>query len=119
MCAIDEMFGYILQSRVDLGVNYEGWGVDDVSGYLNDYINDEDGSTAQSIYETVISDPGLLLPYTVGHIKMIKLREKAERKLGDSFDAKEFHQLILDTGIVPFEIMEEELDNYIAGKKGR
>ena len=55
----------------------------------------------------------------VGHIKMIKLREKAERKLGDSFDAKEFHQLILDTGIVPFEIMEEELDNYIAGKKGR
>ena len=45
--------------------------------------------------------------------------EKAERKLGDSFDAKEFHQLILDTGIVPFEIMEEELDNYIAGKKGR
>ena len=119
MCAIDEMFGYILQSRVDLGVNYEGWGVDDVSGYLNDYINDEDGSTAQSIYETVISDPGLLLPYTVGHIKMIKLREKAERKLGDSFDAKEFHQLILDTGIVPFEIMEEELNNYIAGKKGR
>ena len=118
MCAIDGMFGYILQSRVDLGVNYEGWGVDDVSGYLNDYIYDEDGSTAQSIYETVISDPGLLLPYTVGHIKMIKLREKAERKLGDSFDAKEFHQLILDTGIVPFEIMEEELNSYIAGKKG-
>lgn len=116
MCILDNMLGYILQSRVDLGVNYEGWEIDDVIDYLSTYIND-DGSTSQAIYESVISDPGLLLPYTVGHIKMIKLREKAERKLGDSFDAKEYHQLILDTGIVSFEIMQDELDSYIASKK--
>lgn len=116
MCILDNMLGYILQSRVDIGVNYEGWEIDDVIDYLSTYIND-DGSTSQAIYESVISDPGLLLPYTVGHIKMIKLREKAERKLGDSFDAKEYHQLILDTGIVSFEIMQDELDSYIASKK--
>ncbi len=116
MCILDGMLGYILQSRVDLGVNYEGWELDDVIDYLSTYIND-DGSTSQAIYESVISDPGLLLPYTIGHIKMIKLREKAERKLGDSFDAKEFHQLILDTGIVSFEIMQDELDAYITSKK--
>lgn len=117
MCILDGMLGYILQSRVDLGVNYEGWELDDVIDYLSTYIND-DGSTSQAIYESAISDPGLLLPYTIGHIKMIKLREKAERKLGDSFDAKEFHQLILDTGIVSFEIMQDELDAYITSKKG-
>lgn len=117
MCILDNMLGYVLQSRVDLGVNYEGWEIDDVVDYLSTYIND-DGSTSQGIYESVISDPGLLLPYTVGHIKMIKLREKAERKLGDNFDAKEYHQLILDTGIVSFEIMQDELDSYIASKKG-
>lgn len=118
MCVLDGMLGYILQSRIDLGVNYEGWGIDDISEYLSDYIND-DGTTSQAMYEAVISDPGILLPYTVGHIKMIKLREKAERKLGDSFDAKEYHQLILDTGIVPFEIMENELNNYISEKKSK
>lgn len=118
MCILDNMLGYVLQSRVDLGVNYEGWEIDDVIDYLSTYIND-DGSTSQAIYESVISDPGLLLPYTVGHIKMIKLRERAERKLGDSFDAKEYHQLILDTGIVSFEIMQDELDSYIASKKGK
>ena len=118
MCVLDGMLGYILQSRIDLGVNYEGWGIDEISEYLSDYVNDAD-SVAESMYESVISDPGILLPYTVGHINMIKLREKAERKLGDSFDAKEYHQLILDTGIVPFEIMEEELNNYISEKKSK
>ncbi len=118
MCVLDGMLGYILQSRIDLGVNYEGWGIDEISEYLSDYVNDVD-SVAEAMYESVISDPGILLPYTVGHIKMIKLREKAERKLGDSFDAKEYHQLILDTGIVPFEIMEEELNSYISEKKSK
>ena len=118
MCVLDGMLGYILQSRIDLGVNYEGWGIDEISEYLSAYVNDVD-SVAEAMYESVISDPGILLPYTVGHIKMIKLREKAERKLGDSFDAKEYHQLILDTGIVPFEIMEEELNNYISEKKSK
>lgn len=118
MCVLDGMLGYILQSRIDLGVNYEGWGIDEISEYLSAYVNDVD-SVAEEMYESVISDPGILLPYTVGHIKMIKLREKAERKLGDSFDAKEYHQLILDTGIVPFEIMEEELNNYISEKKSK
>ena len=118
MCVLDGMLGYILQSRIDLGVNYEGWGIDEISEYLSDYVTDVD-SVAEAMYESVISDPGILLPYTVGHIKMIKLREKAERKLGDSFDAKEYHQLILDTGIVTFEIMEEELNNYISEKKSK
>lgn len=118
MCVLDGMLGYILQSRIDLGVNYEGWGIDEISDYLSDYVNDVD-SIAEAMYEAVISDPGILLPYTVGHIKMIKLREKAERKLGDSFDAKEYHQLILDTGIVSFEIMEDELNSYISSKTGK
>lgn len=115
MCVLDNMLGYILQSRIDLGVNYEGWEIDEISDYLSDYVNNVD-ALSEAMYEAVISDPGILLPYTVGHIKMIKLREKAERKLGDSFDAQEYHQLILDTGIVPFEIMEDELNNYISEK---
>ena len=48
---------------------------------------------------------------------MRDLRDKAERKLGDAFDAVEFHKLILDTGIVTFEIMNDELDKYIKAKK--
>lgn len=117
MMVLEDIFGYILQSRVDLGINYEGWSVEDCEEYLKDYLSDV--AVAKDIYEACVSDPGLLLPYTIGHIKMINMRERAERKLGAAFDVAEYHQLILDTGIVPFEIMEEELDKYIDEKKGK
>ena len=45
------------------------------------------------------------------------LRKEAETELGDAFDAVEFHRLILTTGLVTFEIMEEELEQYIELKK--
>ncbi|MGN0375338.1 MAG: DUF885 domain-containing protein [Butyrivibrio sp.] len=111
LMVLDDMFGYILESRIDLGINYEGWDRDECAEYCADY--GIDGETSDEIYEILISDPGLLIPYTVGHIKMRDLREKAETKLGDKFDAVEFHRLITDTGIVTFEIMEDELDKYI------
>lgn len=118
MMVLDDIFGYIVQSRVDLGVNYEGWTREDCVDYLDDYVYGAE-ELADAIFESVVSDPGLLLPYTVGHIKMIDLREQAEKKLGDDFDAKEYHQLILDTGIVSFEIMEDVLDEYIEEKTGK
>lgn len=113
--ALDGLFGYILESRADLGINYEGWNREECAEYLAGY--GIDSSVSDEIFETLVSDPALLIPYTVGHIMMRDMREKAENELGDAFDAVDYHRLIMNTGLVSFEIMDEELDKYIAAKK--
>lgn len=111
----NDMFSYVLCSRVDLGVNYESWTLEDTEDYLDDYIGD-DSETAESIYYSVIGDPGLYLPYTTGHIMMDELKEEAQDQLGDAFNLKEYHQWILDVGIAPFTVYESELDKWIESK---
>lgn len=115
LIVLNDLFGYSLQARVDLGIHYEGWDKEACAEYCAGFGIDRENS--DYIFEVTVSDPGLIVPYAVGHIKMRNLREKAETELEDDFDAVEFHQLILDTGIVSFEIMEEELDKYIESVK--
>lgn len=112
---LNDLYGYVIQSRVDLGVNYEGWTREDCVEYFADFGIDEE--TSDLIFESSVADPGLLLPYTVGHILMRDLRAEAERELDDAFDAVEFNQLIIDTGFVTFEIMEDEVEKYIEEKQ--
>lgn len=112
---VNNLISYICSSRVDIGVNYEGWTIDDVYSYLAQYyeINRE---TATEMFYSAVGDPGVLLPYTVGNILMQDLRDKAEKKLGSGFEALEFHKWILDTGITAFPVYEDRLDDWLAKK---
>lgn len=119
---IDDLLSYVVVSRVDIGVNYEGWDLDDTYRYLKDFIEvdrdyDEEGNTVKYFYDTVTGDPGTFIPYTVGYIKMIDMREHAEEVLGDSFDAVEYHKWIGDMGITSFDIYEEQLELWLAAKQ--
>ncbi len=113
---LNDIFSYILCSRVDIGVNYEGWDIDDSFDYLSQYI-DCDEDTNESIYYSAVGDPGLLLPYTTGYIMMNQMREKAEKELGDNFNAKEYHQWLLNVGVAPFNVYESELDKWLGKSK--
>lgn len=112
---VNNLISYICSSRVDIGVNYEGWTIDDVYSYLAQYyeINRE---TATEMFYSAVGDPGVLLPYTVGNILMQDLRDKAEKKLGSGFEALEFHKWILDTGITAFPVYEDRLEDWLAQK---
>lgn len=112
---VNNLISYICSSRVDIGVNYEGWTIDDVYSYLAQYyeINRE---TATEMFYSAVGDPGVLLPYTVGNILMQDLRDKAEKKLGSGFKALEFHKWILDTGITAFPVYEDRLEDWLAQK---
>ncbi len=116
---LDSMIGYIMSSRIDLGVNYEGWDIDDTYDYISVYFdidNDYDSgdNMAMSMYSAVVGDPGIYLPYTVGHILMNDMREKAEEELGDDFDVKEYNQWLNDVGITSFNVYDEQLDLWLA-----
>jgi uncharacterized protein (DUF885 family) len=63
--------------------------------------------------------PGQAPSYMIGELKILELRERANKALGDKFRLKEFHNMVLDTGIVPLEILEHQTDAYIARAGGR
>ena len=67
--------------------------------------------------ERYIVWPGQALAYKVGMIKIMELREKAEKALGDNYDIKDFHNVVLKNGAVPLTILESLVDQYIADKK--
>ncbi|CAI8163751.1 MAG: Uncharacterised protein [Pseudidiomarina mangrovi] len=55
--------------------------------------------------------------YKIGMIKIIELREKAKAALGDKFDIREFHEVVLENGPIPLDILEQFVDGYIAKNK--
>jgi uncharacterized protein (DUF885 family) len=63
-----------------------------------------------------ISWPGQALAYKMGELKIRELRKKAEDKLKDKFDIREFHGVLLSQGTVTLTILEQMVDKYIAEK---
>lgn len=109
--ALNDLYGYIIESRCDLGINYEGW----TKEYMRDYLSEYGipATSSDSIYDTLQADPGLLLPYTVGHVLLRQYREKAEAILGDSFNPVDYNKMIINCGFVDFDIFEEEFIKYV------
>ena len=63
--------------------------------------------------ERYIVWPGQALSYKIGMLKILELREKAKEKMGQNFNIKSFHSIILDQGIVPLFILEEIVKEWI------
>ena len=63
--------------------------------------------------ERYIVWPGQALSYKIGMLKILELREKAKEKMGQNFNIKSFHSIILDQGIVPLFILEEIVNEWI------
>jgi uncharacterized protein (DUF885 family) len=101
---------------IDTGIHYKGWTRDQAVTYLAE-------NSALSIHEVnteinrYITWPGQALAYKVGEMTIKRLREKTETELGDDFDVKEYHDVVLSKGTVTMSILEEIVDKYIAEKK--
>ena len=56
-----------------------------------------------------------MLPYVVGNLEFLQLKAAAKERLGEAFDVKEFHRLILETGPVPFSLLEKQMNMWMDG----
>ena len=100
---------------VDTGIHAKGWSRDQAVNYMS-------SNTALSLHEVnteidrYISWPGQALSYKIGELKIRELRNKAENKLDQKFDIRDFHEIILEYGTVTLSILENRINNYILKK---
>jgi uncharacterized protein (DUF885 family) len=101
---------------VDTGLHAKGWTRDQAIKYMLD--NSSMGKTdATSEVERYIAIPGQALAYKLGQLKILELRARAEKELGDRFDIRQFHEQVLMTGALPLTVLEAKIDSWIRTKK--
>ena len=97
---------------VDTGMHYKRWTREEAMAYMKKTTGMSDTEVRVEI-ERYIVWPAQATSYKMGMLKILELRKKAKAAMGDSFDIKEFHTIVLDQGIVPLFILEELIDDWI------
>ena len=97
---------------VDTGIHFKKWSREKAMDYMKKTTGMSDTQVRVEI-ERYIVWPGQALSYKIGMVKILELREKAKEKMGQNFNIKSFHSIILDQGIVPLFILEEIVKEWI------
>lgn len=100
---------------VDSGLHDKGWSREQTIAYVRS-TEGSDEDTARRAVERYMAWPGQALAYKVGELKIIELRERARRALGDRFDIRRFHTQVLADGCVPLAMLERKIDGWIASQ---
>ncbi len=100
---------------VDTGMHSKEW----TRNEAIDFFTANAAKTKHDIVNEIdryIAWPGQALAYKIGELKIKELRARAEAQLGDDFDIKEFHDLVLSQGAIPLNILEDTIDTWLASK---
>jgi uncharacterized protein (DUF885 family) len=101
---------------VDTGIHDKRWSREQAIAYLKANSADPEGGIQKAIERYTVY-PGQATAYMVGRLKILELRQRAQTALGPKFDIRQFHNVVLSTGAVPLDILEENVDAWIAEVK--
>ena len=102
---------------VDTGVHSQHWSREQVIDYFHAH-SALDEPTIQSETDRYIAWPAQALAYKSGQLKILALREKAQKSLGPRFDIKAFHDAVLDFGALPLDMLEDNINAWIMSQSG-
>ena len=101
---------------VDTGVHSKHWTRQQMVDFFHEHTAMDDPNIETEV-DRYIAWPGQALSYKMGQRKILELRARAQRELGDKFDLRAFHDAILDQGPLPLDLLEAKIDRWIAAKK--
>lgn len=101
---------------VDTGIHAKGWTREEAIQYSLAHEAESEASITAEI-ERYMAIPGQALSYKIGQLKILELKDKAQKELGNNFDIAEFHSQILESGNMPLALLETKINDWIASKK--
>ena len=102
---------------VDTGLHYKRWTREEAVAYLGANTASDSAANLKAIERYMVM-PGQATAYKIGMLKLLELREKARTALGDKFDIRGYHEVVLSSGAVPLNVLEDLVDRWIAETLG-
>ena len=97
---------------VDTGMHYKGWSRQRAIDYFKSNAPKSELDIINEI-DRYISMPGQALAYKIGQLKILSLRAEAEQRLGEEFDIKAFHDIVLGSGAIPLDVLQTNVRDWL------
>ena len=101
---------------LDTGLHAMGWTRERAMRYERD-VEGYDKAEARRYVERYMAWPAQALAYKIGELRILALRERARKTLGERFDMRDFHAQVLDAGAMPLSLLERRIDAWLAASK--
>ena len=101
---------------VDTGVHSQHWTREQMVDYFHDH-SAIDETSIQAEVDRYIAWPSQALAYKIGQLKILELRDRAQKQLGTKFDIRAFHDQVIDSGALPLDVLDERITAWIAAQQ--
>ncbi|NQX82958.1 MAG: DUF885 domain-containing protein [Flavobacteriaceae bacterium] len=100
---------------VDTGIHSKRWTREEGIKYYTDNTPNAELDAIKMVERHIVM-PGQATAYKIGMLKILELRKKAKEAIGDKFDIREFHEVVISHGAIPLNVLEDFVDEYISSK---
>jgi uncharacterized protein (DUF885 family) len=101
---------------VDTGIHLKKWTREDGIAYYQENTAGSDRDCERMVERHIVM-PSQATAYKIGMLKILELRAEAQDQLGEAFDIREFHEVVLTSGAVPLNVLERLVDEWVASKQ--
>lgn len=102
---------------LDTGLHRKRWTLEQAMAYMQEKTGMTEGEVRVEVNRYLVQ-PGQATSYKMGHLRLLELREKAKQQLGERFDIRRFHDLVLGNGALPMTVLAQAVEAWVADGGG-